>query len=93
MANQEPEITTVSEKGQVVIPLSVRKRLGIKPKTRFIVYGEGDTVIMKKIKMPAVNEEWKRLKTIVDKKTAEYGKISDDEINELVQKHRHGRKR
>jgi len=93
MANQEPEITTVSEKGQVVIPLSVRKHLGIKPKTRFIVYGEGDTVIMTKIYLPDVRAEWKRLSAVMDKRKAKYGDISDEEINEIIQKHRHERKR
>lgn len=93
MANQEQEITTVSEKGQVVIPLSVRRRLGIKPKTRFVVYGEGDTVIMTRIELPNMREEWKRLRAVIDKRIARYGEISDEEISEIVQKHRHERKR
>lgn len=32
---EELEVTTMSEKGQVVIPQSIRKELGIKPKTSF----------------------------------------------------------
>ena len=35
MATEEPEVTTISEKGQVVIPQSIRKELGIKPKNKF----------------------------------------------------------
>jgi bifunctional DNA-binding transcriptional regulator/antitoxin component of YhaV-PrlF toxin-antitoxin module len=31
----EPEVTTISEKGQVVIPQSIRRELGINPKTNF----------------------------------------------------------
>ncbi len=34
---EEPEITTMSEKGQVVIPQSIRNELGIKPKTKLLV--------------------------------------------------------
>jgi len=34
---EELEVTTMSEKGQVVIPQSIRKELGIKPKTKFLV--------------------------------------------------------
>lgn len=92
MASYEPEITTVSEKGQVVIPQSVRKYLGIKPKSRFLVYGEGDTVILKRIELPDIKAEWKRLKALVDKRIAKYGEMTEDEINEIVQKYRHGKR-
>ncbi|TLX99141.1 MAG: AbrB/MazE/SpoVT family DNA-binding domain-containing protein, partial [Thaumarchaeota archaeon] len=33
---QEPEVATVSEKGQIVIPQSLRKELGIKPRMKFV---------------------------------------------------------
>ena len=45
----EPEVTTVSDKGQVVIPQALRKELGIKPKTKLLVFGRGDTMIMKSL--------------------------------------------
>ena len=92
MASYEPETTTVSEKGQVVIPQSVRKYLGIKPKSRFLVYGEGDTVILKRIELPDIKAEWKRLKAVVGKKITKYGEMSEEEINAIVQKYRHGKK-
>ncbi len=93
MASYEPEITTVSEKGQVVIPQSMRKYLGIKPKNRFLVYGEGDTIILKRIELPDIKDEWKRLKAMVDRRVATYGGITDEEINEIVQKYRHGKRK
>lgn len=43
------EIAKVSSKGQIVIPSSVRKMLGIQPNDRFLVFGRGDTVLFKKI--------------------------------------------
>lgn len=70
----EPEVTTVSEKGQVVIPQSIRKELGIKPKTKFLVYGRGDTVIMKKLELPDLKKEWEEIFKQMDKKEL---KISD----------------
>jgi len=57
---EEPEVTTISEKGQVVIPQSIRKELGIKPKTKFLVFGRGDIVIMKRLELPDVKKEWGR---------------------------------
>jgi AbrB family looped-hinge helix DNA binding protein len=56
--SEEPQVTTISEKGQIVIPQSIRKELGIKPKTKFLVYGKGDTIIMKKLELPDMKKEW-----------------------------------
>jgi AbrB family looped-hinge helix DNA binding protein len=78
---EELEVTTMSEKGQVVIPQSIRKELGIKPKTKFIVYGRGDTVIMKKLELPDLKKEWADIFKLMDKKEL---KISDKEIQKEI---------
>ncbi len=44
--------TKLSSKGQVVIPENVRKELGLEPGAQFVVMGEGDLVILKKIEAP-----------------------------------------
>ncbi|MDE1725892.1 MAG: AbrB/MazE/SpoVT family DNA-binding domain-containing protein [Thaumarchaeota archaeon] len=84
----EKDITVVSDKGQVVIPQSVRVRLGLKRKTRLIVYGYKDAVIMKKMDIPDVIKDLKSLYQKVDARAAKYSRISDEEINEIVQKYR-----
>ncbi len=81
----EPEVTTISEKGQVVIPQSIRKELGIKPKTKFLVYGRGDTVIMKKLELPDLKKEWEEIFKQMDKKEL---KISDKEIQREIEETR-----
>ena len=43
------EMTRVSSKGQVVIPGLIRERLGLTGGSRLLVFGEGDTVILKKV--------------------------------------------
>jgi AbrB family looped-hinge helix DNA binding protein len=78
---EEAEVTTISEKGQVVIPRSIRKELGIKPKTKFLVYGKGDTVIMKRLNLPDMKKEWEDLFKMMDKKEL---KLSDEEIQEEI---------
>ena len=78
---EEAEVTTISEKGQVVIPRSIRKELGIKPKTKFLVYGKGDTVIMKRLNLPDMKKEWEDLFKMMDKKEV---KLSDEEIQEEI---------
>lgn len=84
----EPEITTISEKGQVVIPQSIREELGIKPKTKFLVYGRGDTVIMKKLELPDLRKEWEEIFKQMDKKEL---KISDKEIQREIEETRKAR--
>jgi len=80
-ASDEPEVTTISEKGQVVIPQSIRKELGIKPKNKFLVYGKGDTIIMKKLDLPDLKKEWDDIFLLMDKKGL---KLSDDEIKKEI---------
>lgn len=48
--------TRMSSKGQVVIPESIRARLGLEPGTQFIVVGEDDAVILKTIQQPSMAE-------------------------------------
>ena len=48
--------TKLSSKGQVVIPEDVRKELGLEAGAQFVVMGEGDVVILKKIDAPDRSE-------------------------------------
>lgn len=52
--------TTLSSKGQVVIPEEIRNRLGLKAGTQFVVLGERDVVIFKTLEAPA-REEFAKL--------------------------------
>ena len=46
----------MSSKGQVVIPESVRKGLGLEAGEQFVVVGKDDVVILKAIKAPSMKE-------------------------------------
>ncbi len=81
LMTEEPEVTTMSEKGQVVIPQSIRKELGIKPKTKFLVYGRGDTVVMKKLELPDLKKEWEEIFKLMDKKEL---KLSDEDVQREI---------
>lgn len=85
---EEPEVTTISEKGQVVIPQSIRKELGIKPKTKFLVFGRGDTVIMKRLVLPDVKKEWEDIFKRMDEKGL---KLSEKEIQKEITASRRGK--
>ena len=79
--SEEPQVTTISEKGQVVIPQSIRKELKIKPKNKFLVYGKGDTIILKKLELPDIKKEWDNIFKEMDKK---HLNISEKEIKKEV---------
>lgn len=55
--------TRLSSKGQVVIPEDVRKALGLEVGAQFVVMGDGDTVVLKRIAVPAKSE----LKSLIAK--------------------------
>ncbi|MCY4643889.1 MAG: AbrB/MazE/SpoVT family DNA-binding domain-containing protein [Bacteriovoracales bacterium] len=48
--------TKMSSKGQVVIPESIRDQLSLGPGTQFVVLGQKDTVILKSIQAPPLEE-------------------------------------
>jgi AbrB family looped-hinge helix DNA binding protein len=48
--------TTLSSKGQVVIPEAIRERLGLKPGTKFVVIADGDVVMFKVLGPPSMRE-------------------------------------
>ena len=70
---EEADVTVVSEKGQVVIPQTIRKRLGIGPKTKLLVYGYEDAVIMKKLTVPDVARELEAMYRRGDKRKNRLG--------------------
>lgn len=85
---EKPDITVVSGKGQVVIPQAIRKKLGLEPKTKLLVYDCEDAVILKKLEIPDVAKELAAMYKRIDKRIAKYGELSDDEINKIIHEHR-----
>ena len=50
------ELITMSSKGQIVIPKHLRDELKIDTGTNFAIFGNDDTVILKKIEVPKAKE-------------------------------------
>lgn len=51
-----PSTTRMSSKGQVVIPQEIRTRLGLRAGAQFVVVGEGDVVILKRVSAPSMED-------------------------------------
>ena len=48
--------TRLSSKGQVVIPDTIRRRLSLEPGAEFVVIGEKDTIVLRRIRTPAMRD-------------------------------------
>ncbi|MEM2902858.1 MAG: AbrB/MazE/SpoVT family DNA-binding domain-containing protein [Candidatus Bathyarchaeia archaeon] len=86
--DERPDVIVVSSKGQVVIPQSLRDKLGIKPRSKLLVYGYEDALIMKKFEIPDVRRKLEALYKRIDRRIAKYGELSEEEIEEEIQKYR-----
>lgn len=50
------EVTSLSSKGQIVIPKNIREELGIKEGTKFIVLTNSGNLLLKKVEEPNLSE-------------------------------------
>ncbi|MDO8460041.1 MAG: AbrB/MazE/SpoVT family DNA-binding domain-containing protein [Nanoarchaeota archaeon] len=83
----EIELTKISSKGQVVIPLAIRKRLALKDGETLAVSTKDDILVLKKIENPLeddlktleeIKEAWKEIEAGKYKKLA-----SEDFLKEI----------
>jgi len=81
----------MSVKGQVVIPKDIRRRLKLKPKDRLIVYGEEDTIILKRLDLPELRETWKRISNIIKERNKKYGRLNQKEVSKEIAAYRNSR--
>jgi len=86
--NEKADLTILSQKGQIVIPARIRSKMGLKAKTKFLVYQCNDAVILKKFEEPDLSKELEAIYKRIDEKIAEYGELSNDEITQIIHMHR-----
>ncbi len=75
--DEKPEIATVTSKGQITIPSSLRERYEIGEGDRLLAVPTEHGIVLKKIELPSVEEFRER----VEEREMTLGM---DEINELV---------
>jgi len=82
------EITSLSSRGQVVIPQSLRDKLKIREGEKFVVIGKGNTIVLKKLEMPSFKDFDKLLS-----KTREFARKNKLEEKDIEQAIRNARKK
>jgi len=55
-----PKVVQADKRGQIVIPLSVRKKQGIEEGAAFWLYTDGEEIVLKKIPAPKSRSKNKR---------------------------------
>jgi AbrB family looped-hinge helix DNA binding protein len=79
MASDEPEVTTVTSKGQITIPSKLRDQFGLEQGTKLMVVPTEYGLVLKKIDLPSIEEFQRR----VEERT-ETAELSLDEVTKLV---------
>ena len=79
MASDEPEVTTVTSKGQITIPSRLRDQFGLEQGTKLMVVPTEYGLVLKKVELPSIAEFQQRVEDRTD--TVE---LSLDEVTRLV---------
>ena len=80
------EVTTMTSRGQVVIPQNIRDALHLSKGVKFIVVGDNDTVVLKRIQSPSVEE----LKSLLTRSRAfaKKQKLKKSDVNAAISRAR-----
>lgn len=79
MSTDDPEVTTVTSKGQITIPSRLRDQFGLEKGTKLMVVPTDYGLVLKKLELPSVEEFQHR----VEERSEEVN-LSMDEVSQLV---------
>jgi len=79
MSTDEPEVTTVTSKGQITIPSRLREQFGLEKGTKLMVVPTDHGIVLKKLELPSVEEFQKRVEGRADDV-----ELSMAEVDELI---------
>ena len=78
----DTQLITVTSKGQVAIPVNIRKQLNINEGTKLVLCVVGNTIMLKVLKIPTAEEFAEQLE-----KSQEWAKsvnLTEEEVNEII---------
>ena len=89
MESVKIDTTTLSSKGQIVLPQDVRERLGLKEGNKFLVMAEEDTVVLKAIK-PVPREQFDSMLKFTREAVKKAG-ITPEDLDKAIERVRNAR--
>jgi AbrB family looped-hinge helix DNA binding protein len=78
------EVTKLGERGQVVIPLEFRKSMGLHGGDKFVVTGQGDTLLLRKLRAPS-REEFELMIRRAHEHAAKHN-LTEKDLEEAIKK-------
>ena len=76
------QVLTVSSKGQISLPVSIRRLLSIESGDKLVAYASGDAIMLKSLKLPPV-EEFEAALSEAQKWAAAAG-YTEDDVNDVI---------
>ena len=76
------QILTVSSKGQISLPVSIRKLLSIDAGDKLVAYTSGDVIMLKALKVPSA-EEFEESLDEAQKWASSVG-YNESEVNDII---------
>lgn len=89
----DTETVVMSEKGQIVVPLRIRKKMGAAKGTLFAIAGSRDAAIIRKVHSPTREELLQEMKVLAREiaKDLKAKGLSEEDVIQLALKGRGGR--
>lgn len=79
MATDDPEVTTVTSKGQVTIPSRFRDEFGLDKGTKLMVVPTDYGLVLKKVDLPSVEEFQERVE-----RRSDDTELTIDQVDDIV---------
>lgn len=83
------DVTSISSKGQIVIPNKIREYMQLEPGTKLIVIQDGDNILLKPIKAPG-KDQFSKIISLGEKVRKEL-KLKRDDIQKAIEEVRKGK--
>ncbi len=83
----EVDVVTVSSRGQVSIPVEVRRKIGLEEGEKLLVVSQDDNILLKKVDESFVEKSVEDILKPMQKEAEKAG-LSDEDAEELIDEHR-----
>lgn len=86
----DAQVLTVSSKGQISLPVNIRKRLSIDTGDKLVVYASDDAIMLKTLKLPSA-EEFEAALSEAQAWAASAG-YAEEDVNDIIKSARRNRR-